>query len=302
MNTHAPITRNEDAAIPRPVECFVPHKRLIRVFPRRTNATPDDDMVVIGRGPDMFDEADEVHVSVAFEWDIPKAEDLARQWERVAPVSIGGPAYRDFGGEFEPGRYLKDGYVITSRGCPNACWFCKAWRNEGREVRELTIKNGWNILDNNILATSEQHQEQVFNMLARQKHRAHFTGGLEAARLTQWHVEWLARLRPKVMWFAYDEPRDYEPLVVAASLLREAGFLGAAHETCCYVLIGYKGDTIEAAEKRLRDTVALGFFPQAMFLNKGKKMEEADRLIWNTFARSWAGKIIVGSKMKMAAA
>ncbi len=91
----------------------------------------------------MYDEADEVHISVAFEWDIPKAESLAREWERVAPVSVGGPALGDPGSEFEPGRYMKHGYVITSRGCPNSCWFCKAWRNEGRTPRELEVKDGW---------------------------------------------------------------------------------------------------------------------------------------------------------------
>lgn len=40
----------------------------MRVFPRRTNATPDDEMVRIGE-PTLFDECDEVHVSVAFDWD-----------------------------------------------------------------------------------------------------------------------------------------------------------------------------------------------------------------------------------------
>ena len=35
------------------------------------------------------------------------------------------------GGDFVPGRYLAPGYVITSRGCPNRCWFCSVWRREG---------------------------------------------------------------------------------------------------------------------------------------------------------------------------
>ena len=34
--------------------------------------------------PSFFDEADEVHVSVTFTWDIPIAEWLAKQWEPVA--------------------------------------------------------------------------------------------------------------------------------------------------------------------------------------------------------------------------
>lgn len=43
-------------------------KRIIRVFPARTHATPDDDLVRINAIPSLFDEADEVHISVAFTW------------------------------------------------------------------------------------------------------------------------------------------------------------------------------------------------------------------------------------------
>jgi hypothetical protein len=130
--------------------------RLIRVFPRKTKATPTDDLVRIGKGPDMFDEADEVHISVAFTWDLPLAEKLAREWRVVAPVKIGGPALNEPGGDFVPGMYLKPGYVITSRGCPNRCWFCSVPKREGGEIRELPIKEGHNVLD-------EPYQESFHN-------------------------------------------------------------------------------------------------------------------------------------------
>jgi hypothetical protein len=64
--------------------------RIIRVFPRKTSATPDDDLVRIGTPPGLFDEADEVHVSVTFTWDLPFAEKLASAWSFVAPVRIRG--------------------------------------------------------------------------------------------------------------------------------------------------------------------------------------------------------------------
>lgn len=81
--------------------------KIIRVFPTKTNATPDDELVRIHEVPSLFDEADEVHISVAFTWDIPWAEWAAKQWERVAPVKIGGPAYNEPGGEFVPGMYMR---------------------------------------------------------------------------------------------------------------------------------------------------------------------------------------------------
>lgn len=105
-------------------------KRIIRVFPTKTNATPTDELVRIRETPSFFDEADEVHVSVTFTWDIPIAEWLAKQWEPVATVKIGGPAYNEPGGDFIPGMYMRHGYVITSRGCPNRCWFCAVPKRE----------------------------------------------------------------------------------------------------------------------------------------------------------------------------
>jgi hypothetical protein len=167
--------------------------RLIRVFPRRTAATPTDELAYTGP-PDLFSEADRVHVSVTFTWDIPVAEKLAKQWEVVAPVEVGGPAFNQPGGEFVPGQYVAPGYVITSRGCPNKCWFCSVWKREKGQLRELPIRDGWNVLDDNLLACSETHIRAVFAMLARQRRAVEFTGGLEAAKLQPWHAELLAEL------------------------------------------------------------------------------------------------------------
>lgn len=266
--------------------------RIIRVFPRRTSATPTDDLVRIDTPPSLFDEADEVHVSVAVSWDKPRAEYLSEQWRTVTSnVQIGGPAYGDPGGEFTPGLYLKRGYVITSRGCPNKCWFCDVPKREG-SVRELEVKDGWIVQDSNFLATSRQHQEKVFTMLSRQPEPARFNGGLEAALLTCWHAEQLRRINPKTMWFAYDTPSDRDPLFNAGQILRDFGFTMSSHSMMCYVLIGHKGDTIDRAERRLYDTIKAGFMPQAMLFNRRPETQ------WRKFQREWANRVIVGSKIK----
>jgi hypothetical protein len=164
---------------------------IMRVFPRRTNATPTDDLVHIG-SPDLFTEEkapDRVHISVTFSWDMPEAERLYKEWNVIAPAEIGGPATGQRGEGFVPGMYLKKGYVITSRGCPNRCWFCGVWKREGETLRELPVTDGWNVLDDNLLRCSETHIKDVFTMLARQGKQPFFTGGLEAAALKPWHVE-----------------------------------------------------------------------------------------------------------------
>ena len=261
------------------------------MFPRRTRATPTDGLAFT-EPPGLFPpDVDAVHVSVTFTWDLPHAEWLARQWEHVAPVTIGGPAAGTRGEDFTPGEHIRPGYVITSRGCPNRCWFCDAWKRDGT-IRELPIRDGWNVLDDNLLACSRDHIEAVFAMLGRQPERAEFTGGLEAARLEDWHVNFLRGLKPKQVFFAYDEPGDWDPLVVAARMVFAAGWTPGAHRFRCYVLIGQPGDSLAAASDRLADTARLGLLPMAM-LWRDKTVGQAPRE-WRKLQRAWARPAIAG--------
>ena len=265
-------------------------KKIIRVFPVKTHATPDDELVRVRETPSLFDVADEVHISVTFSWDIPWAEWAAKQWERVAPVEIGGPAYNEPGGEFIPGMYMKHGYVITSRGCPNRCWFCAVPKREGFKIRELPVRDGWIIQDDNILACSPKHIDEVFYMLSRQPHKPQFTGGLEAALLTTEIAVRLHDLHPESMFFAYDTPNDLDPLFSAGKMLQDAGFSRDSHVLRCYVLIGYKGDTFDKAQKRMGQAYAAGFMPFAMLYRD--KVGNTDKK-WREFQREWANPVIV---------
>jgi len=209
---------------------------------------------------------------------------LAKAWEKVAPVKIGGPATGMRGEEFTPGMYLKPGYVVTSRGCPNTCPHCRVWIREGT-IRELPITPGWNVVDDNLLACSEEHLDRVLWMLVDQRRRPEFTGGLEAARLTPWIATRLRALRPKSLFFAYDDAGDLAPLEKAAGILADAGIKMNRHVARCYVLIGYKRDTQEKAEKRLRTAWDLGFLPMAM-LYRGEDGRQDQR--WRKLKTIWA--------------
>ncbi len=268
---------------------------IARVFPRRTSATPTDELAFVG-GPPLFPvECDEVHVSVTFTWDLPDAEILAREWSHIAPATIGGPATGGPSRAFTPGRYLAPGYVITSRGCPNRCPFCLVPPREGA-LRELPITDGWIVLDDNLLACSDEHVRAVFAMLARQKaqgRRVIFSGGLEAALLKPWHVECLRALRPKRLYFAYDTPGDLEPLREAGRMLLAAGFTTRSHSLCAYVLVGYKRDTFDRARTRLQETVSAGFMPFAMaYWPQDGTPDPA----WRQFAREWNRPAIIARR------
>lgn len=262
--------------------------RVARVFPRRTKATPVDDLAFTGP-PGLFPpDVDSVAISVVFSWDDDRADWLAEQWRHVAPVEIGGPAKGTLGEEFEPGKFIRPGYVITSRGCPNTCWFCGVWKRDGK-IRELPIRAGWNVLDDNLLACSDDHVVAVFEMLKQQKTEGRgieFTGGLDPARLADWHIEWLWRLKPRQMFFAYDTPDDLEPLRDAGHRMLARGWTTRSHRLRCYVLIGGPKDTIDAANQRLRQTVDAGFLPMAMLWRNDRGRPPPGE--WRRLQRVWA--------------
>lgn len=270
--------------------------RIARVFPTKTKATPDDNLVFFGyprKG--AIPEVDEIHVSVAFTGDLAKGERLAKVWEKTGiPVTLGGPAYKQPAAEFEPGLYLKKGYTITSRGCPNKCWFCDVPQAQ-KEFIELPIKDGWILQDDNFLACSETHIRKVFEMLKRQTKRPELTGGLEAKLLKPWHVELMLEVKTSQMFFAYDTPDDYEPLVEAGRLLQSCGFTLKKRKTFAYVLMGYPGDTFEAAEKRCKDTLKAGFIPFAMLHMDASGFQDPE---WGSFQRSWCRVAAIVSSNK----
>jgi len=263
-------------------------ERIIRVFPRQTRATPTDALAYSGRPgkealPDMFCEADRVEISVPFTWQLELADWLAEQWRPVAPVEIGGPAVGRPSGDFQPGRYLRPGYVITSRGCPNRCPHCRA--GTGRPPRELPIVDGHIVQDDNLLACSENHIRAVFEMLRRQRREVKFSGGLEACRFRDWHLDLLLSLRRQpTIFFAYDRPNQWEPLTWVVDKLRRAGVSFAGHRVRCYCLIGQPGDTLAAAESRLQQICRLGITPAAMLF---RPYDRRGRPLLQDALRAW---------------
>lgn len=276
--------------------------RLARVFPARTKATPKDDLAFT-EPPDLFPpEVDEVHVDCTFTYHKSRAEWLAERWQRVAPVRVGGVAYGDAGAEFVPGKYIKHGYTFTSRGCPRKCWFCSVWKRDP-VPRLLPISDGWNLLDDNLLACPRGHVEAVFRMLSRvsreKKKRVEFTGGLEALALEDYQVGLLAGLKPRPnCFFAYDPGDAFETLQSAARRLLAAGFTARSHRLRCYVLIGHPKDTFGEAEKRLRAIAGIGFTPMAMLWRPETPSAQkwAPGPDWRGLQRRWARPAIIHTR------
>ena len=138
-------------------------KRIIRVFPRKTSYTPNDEYAFVGMPPIFLPEHDEIHVSCTFTWDKAYAEELAFQWEGRTnkPVRLGGPAYNSLAEDFVPGMYIKRNIIFTTRGCNNNCTWCCVPKLEGK-LKELPVVPGNWIQDNNFVQSSKRHKERVF--------------------------------------------------------------------------------------------------------------------------------------------
>jgi len=261
-------------------------EHIARVFVRKTQYTPDDDLVFFGPPGLLMPEVDEVHVSCVFSWDRKKAERLANVWKGVAPVKIGGPAYPGTGGdEFIPNRYVGHGHVFTSRGCNRKCPFCLVHKQEGG-IRELAvIHSGNKIMDNNLLACSRRHVEAVFTMLEGQRD-VMLKGGLDIRLFAKWHAERIAGLHLRNLAVAYDTKGVEGDLDRILRLLHGVGIPhGKIH---CFVLGGFfDWDTPEKAEQRCRLVLKLGATPSAMCYRGMEETEIRKPVGWRKWAIRW---------------
>ncbi len=274
--------------------------RILRVFPRRTAMTPTDELAFVG-DPPLFrpppEEIDEVHVSCTFTWDRPEAERLVGAWKEHYPgkVRLGGPAIRGTIGDFVPGRYLRPGVTITSRGCPNRCPWCLVPNREGPLFEFPEIAPGHEIQDNNILACSLRHFIRVCEMLRAQRRAAIFSGGLDPRMLTVEHVERLQSLRIRRLFLAFDAEYLIRPVNWAIETFLRHGF--ERRRLRCYVLVGFGDDTIEAAEERLCGVWERGATPFAM-LWRGPGGEGHYEPEWKALARRWSRDQVIHARMK----
>lgn len=263
---------------------------VIRVFPETTKWTPDDAMAFVGDLPlEPFRPGTPdtpVMVSAVFTWQRKRAEQVAGSWRmHYKNVLLGGPAYDDPGGEFTPGMFIKQGCTITARGCPKKCGWCSVPVREGA-LRLLTIKPGWIVQDNNLLATPEHHFEAVFEMLREQKRAIKFSGGLDKHFLKPWHVPFFDSIPIDELWWAVDEPGDMRWIRRVKELFAHVPM----RKMRCYTMIGYGNETLAEAEKRIEEVFELGFMPftqlyQPPNAKEPTKVYGAD---WKAVARKWS--------------
>lgn len=268
--------------------------RIIRVFPRRTEWTPRDQLAFVGDPPlpAFQPEADQVHVSVTFSWDKAEGSRLKESWSQFyQDVQLGGPVTGFYEpGEFVPGRYIKHGVTFTSRGCNNKCPWCLAWWREGLLWETRDFAPGWIVEDNNLLQCSRRHIEAVFGMLRRQPQRIILAGGLDARLMRPWIADRIKTLSLEELFFSADYPESLVPLEKAIQLLRPM----TRRYIRCYVLLAHGGQTINQAQYMLESVYKLGAMPFAQLYQPEERYIDYPAP-WRDLARKWSRPAITRS-------
>lgn len=258
--------------------------------------TPLDDYAFVGYPPMIRPEADEVHISVSFTWDLPLGYALYVAWSQYYPeAKIGGPAFPGYseGGSI-PGVYVKPNIVFTSRGCNNHCPWCLVPLNEGgfRPVPFSLVSESVVIQDNNILQHETAHLGKIMNMLRGCKSVV-FAGGLEPNLIDDRVVYMLKNIKIKQLFLSCDSKESIKPLRQAVAKLN--GF--PRDKLRCFVLLAFNDEMVSDAIGRLQDVWASGCLPFAQLY------QPPDRYIryskeWRDLARIWSRPAITKAIMR----
>lgn len=213
-----------------------------------------------------------VMLSVVFSWQMQPAFERACFWrQQKFEIHAGGPAVRvnpEFlrpvanieAMPFDALAYHNPEAMFTSRGCIRRCAFCAVPTIEG----DLTELQTWQpkpiICDNNLLACSRRHFDQVIDSLKGVRD-IDFNQGLDARLLTPYHAGRIAGLHLHAVRLAWDNVQYEGQFRAAFALLRAAGIPG--RKIHVYVLIGYH-DTPDDAYYRLEAVRSLGGLPNPM--------------------------------------
>ena len=237
-------------------------------------------------------EVDKFYFSVIFTWDIPdmiRQVRLVRSWGKE--VEIGGPAatfmhaYIHTQTGIEPHLCLDERFehipplswlknyrpsmtggdyqlTFTSRGCPHKCQFCGVKKVEPVALEYDDFPLAQRIGDNNILATSWEHQELVVNKLVNYGREIDINSGFDVRFFYEEHKKLYSRLKLAYWRFAFDSMEVEADVRRVAAMMRANGL--DRHQVTFYCLIGFPGQTEEECHYRLQTLIGLGMNPYPM--------------------------------------
>jgi hypothetical protein len=226
-------------------------------------------------------QCDKAYLSAIFTPDLPSLCEEANKLKAAGlDVEIGGPAptamptYVEQQCGINPHIGLDDRFesakgnyrmVFTSRGCRNSCQWCNVSKiePEAREYDDFAIPVGNNPMlgDNNILGTSQKHQQLVVEKL-RGIQNIDINSGFEAPLFTEDSYKLYSKLELKCWRLAFDTKGKERVFTSAVNILKRHGV--SYRDIIVYVLIGFPGTTFEDNVYRLEKARDLGCSPYPM--------------------------------------
>lgn len=164
-------------------------------------------------------------------------------------------------------------YGFLTRGCPNNCPFCIVSKKEGRRAYKVAdLSEFWRgqkeikLLDANLLACKE-HLDLLEQLVA-SKATVDFTQGLDARLVTKKNIETLAKVKVKMVHFAFDLMKNEKQILKGLRLYKEATNINE-RKTGVYILTNFN-TTHEEDLYRVYKVRELGYLPYVMVFNKPK--------------------------------
>lgn len=158
-----------------------------------------------------------------------------------------------------------------TRGCPRSCPFCIVSEKEGRQsiqVAELSEfhRPGQKItlLDPNLLAC--QNHEKLLKQLAETGDWVDFTQGLDARCITRDNARLLAKIKIKMMHFAFDNIEQEQEILRGLRIFKEISGIDE-RKASVYVLTNFNTDHRQDLY-RIHLIQEAGYRPYIMIYNK----------------------------------
>lgn len=218
--------------------------------------------------PTQWIKARILYISIPFTWNLPGVKHQISQrsffWDTVV---VGGPAVSLMPEFFNDLEYVSVGpwnmtgvlqrvnprATKTTMGCIRRCSFCAV-----PETESPYFKGGFKeledwpdlpvLIDNNLLAASQKHFDNVIDRLVRWGW-ADFNQGLDVRLLTWYHAKRLSEIKKPMVRLALDSCSDRHRGIwsVALKMLFDAGI--AKRNIRSYALIGFDSGPAEAWER-----------------------------------------------------
>ena len=247
-------------------------------------------------------DGDTAYISVVFTWQLPQVYSLCVNYrEQGYRVRAGGVAVKlipeylsqvaEIDGEVNALPRHNPNATYTSRGCPYRCEFCAVPKIEG-PLKELKVYVPKPVVcDNNFLACSRHHFNEVVDRL-KPLSEIDFNQGLDVGALRQYHIDRLQELDLLILRFAWDNIRSESVVMQGIEQVVKSGF--PKSKIRCYILFNFT-DTPEDALYRCTTLKNMGILPNVQRYQPLTTLQKNSHIghYWNDlllarFNRYWA--------------